>query len=83
MLSATDMANLRHAVSNAVRKEGKKVKNAILTVRHNGGKIHDKLEITGKTGRSRSEPENTPGSIKLQGHWNPPQFRNIWIIKNE
>ena len=59
---------------------GKKIKNAILTARHNGVLIHDKLEINGKTGGSRNAPEGTPGPIKLQGHGNPLQFRNVWIV---
>ncbi len=65
---------------NAVADEsGKKIKNAMLTARLNGIVIHDKLEIDGKTGGSRGEPEGTPGPIKLQGHGNPLQYRNIWI----
>ena len=68
---------------NAIREGDKKVKNATLTVWHNGVKIHDQLEITGKTGGSRSAPEGTPGPIKLQGHGNPLQFRNIWIQEND
>ena len=52
-----------------------------MTLKHNGVVIHDDLEITGPTGGSRSEPEGTPGPIKLQGHGNPLQFRNIWIVE--
>lgn len=59
---------------------GKKTKNAILTARHNGVLIHNKLEIPGKTGGARQAPEGTPGPIKLQGHGNPLQFRNVWIV---
>ena len=65
-----------NAVADA---DGKKTKNARLTAYLNGVMIHDKLEIDGKTGGSRGEPEGTPGPIKLQGHGNPLQFRNIWI----
>jgi hypothetical protein len=65
---------------SAVMKDGKKVRNAKLTARLNGVLIHNKLEINGKTGGSRNEPEGTPGVIKLQGHGNPLQFRNVWII---
>lgn len=67
-----------NAVADA---DGKKIKNAVMTVRHNGVVIHDKLEINGKTGGSRNEPEGTPGVIKLQGHGNPLQYRNIWIVE--
>ena len=65
---------------NAVADEsGQKTKNAVLTAKLNGIVIHDKLEIAGKTGGSRGESEGTPGPIKLQGHGNPLQYRNIWI----
>ena len=68
--------------TNAVAdKDGKKTKNAVMTVRLNGVVIHDKLEVNGKTGGSRREREGTPGPIKLQGHGNPLQFRNVWIIE--
>ncbi len=62
---------------------GKKTRNAIMTLRHNGVVIHDKLSIAGVTGGARSEPEGTPGPIKLQGHGNPLQFRNVWILEVE
>lgn len=68
--------------TNAVRGEdGKKVKNARMTLKHNGVVIHDDLEINGPTGGSRNDPEGTPGPIKLQGHGNPLQYRNIWIVE--
>ncbi|MBL48916.1 MAG: hypothetical protein CMP28_08180 [Roseibacillus sp.] len=68
---------------SAVMEDGKKVSNAVLTAMLNGVTIHDKLEINGKTGGSRNEPEGTPGVIKLQGHGNPLQFRNVWILPKE
>ena len=37
-----------------------------MTLRHNGVIIHDDLEINGKTGGSRREPEGTPGQIRFQ-----------------
>ena len=67
--------------TNAVSKDGKKVKNARMTLKHNGVVIHKDLEINGKTGGSRRDPEGTPGPIKLQGHGNPLQFRNVWIVE--
>ncbi len=70
--------------TNAVRDaEGNKVKNAVLTLRHNGVVIHENLEISGPTGGHRNEPEGTPGAIKLQGHGNPLQFRNIWVVEKD
>jgi hypothetical protein len=67
--------------TNSVAENGKKVKNARMTLKHNGVVIHDNLEINGVTGGSRNEPEGTPGPIKLQGHGNPLQYRNIWILE--
>jgi hypothetical protein len=58
---------------------GKKVKNAVLTMKHNGVLIHDQLELKGPTGGGRKE-DGTPGSIQLQGHGNPVFYRNIWIV---
>ena len=67
--------------TNAVAKKGKKIKNARLTARLNGILIHDNFEIPNKTGGSRPDAEGTAGPIKLQGHGNPLQFRNIWILE--
>jgi hypothetical protein len=69
--------------TNAVAEGGKKAKNAVLTLRHNGVVVHENQEITGPTGGHRSDPEGTPGPIKLQGHGNPLQFRNVWIAEKK
>jgi hypothetical protein len=60
-------------------RQGKKIKNAVLTVWHNGVKIHDHFEIERKTGAGQQEtPEPIP--TKFQNHNNPVRFRNMWII---
>jgi hypothetical protein len=59
---------------------GKKVKNAIVTVIHNGVTVQDHYEITAKTGAGAQEGP-TPGSIQLQGHNNPVFYRNIWVAE--
>lgn len=69
--------------TNAVSENGKQVKPARMTLRHNGVVIHEDLDINGPTGGSRSEPVGTPGPIKLQGHGNPLQYRNIWIVEKQ
>jgi hypothetical protein len=69
--------------TNAVAEGGKKTKNARITLRHNGVVVHDDKEIEKETGGSRREPEGTPGPIMLQGHGNPLQFRNIWIVEKK
>ncbi len=65
----------------AARFEGdKKTENARITVYQNGKLIHDDYSIIAKTGVGEKEgPEARP--IKLQGHHNPVQFRNVWIQK--
>jgi hypothetical protein len=70
--------------TNAVQgPDGKKAKNAVATVRHNGVVIHESQEISDPTGGHRKDPEGTPGPIKLQGHGNPLQFRNVWIVEKK
>lgn len=75
--------------TNAVRDGDKVVKKARLTCRLNGVLIHDDVEIKGVTGGARAlnkkldEPEGTPGVLRLQGHGNPLQFRNIWIVEKK
>jgi hypothetical protein len=60
--------------------DGKKTKNAIVTVKHNGVTIHDKQEISGPTGGGKPEAP-TPGPIQLQGHGNPVFYRDIWVVE--
>ncbi|MEE8451960.1 MAG: DUF1080 domain-containing protein [Thermoguttaceae bacterium] len=59
--------------------DGTKVKNARITVWHNGVKTHNDLELTNKTGAGKPEgPTLLP--IRFQDHGNPVRFRNLWII---
>ena len=58
---------------------GKKIKNARVTIKHNGVVIHDDLELThGTPGKFPEGPE--PGILYLQGHGNPVVFRNVWVL---
>ncbi|WP_434739486.1 family 16 glycoside hydrolase [Micromonospora sp. SH-82] len=57
---------------------GAKVENARVTVDWNGTRVHDDVAVTGPTGGNIPEGPAT-GSIRLQDHQNPVQFRNIWI----
>lgn len=60
-------------------KDGKKVKNARITTRHNGVVIHDDYELDKGTGAGGGRPEKEKGQIYLQGHGNPVRFQNIWL----
>ncbi|MEM7312811.1 MAG: DUF1080 domain-containing protein, partial [Planctomycetota bacterium] len=61
---------------------GKKVKNARITVKHNGVVIHKDQELAhGTPGRHKEAPE--PDSLFLQDHGNPVVFRNIWAVVSE
>jgi len=61
---------------------GKKISNAIVTVKHNGVVIHDKLEIPqGTPGGTINSESATPGPLFLQNHGNPVVYRNIWAVK--
>jgi hypothetical protein len=69
--------------TNAVAEGGKVTKKARLTLKHNGVLVHDDVEIPGKTGGARNEPEGTPGPFLLQGHGNPVLYRNIWVVEKK
>ncbi|MSR80971.1 MAG: DUF1080 domain-containing protein [Gemmataceae bacterium] len=60
---------------------GKKIKNALISVKHNDILVHDKIEIPKQTGYGRKEGPD-PGPIQLQNHGSPVVFRNFWILEN-
>jgi hypothetical protein len=59
---------------------GKKVKNARITVRHNGVVIHDDVEIATLTPGGTVKEERPTGPLHLQDHGNPVRYRNIWVL---
>ncbi|WDI41590.1 family 16 glycoside hydrolase [Bremerella sp. P1] len=63
----------------AARFDGaRKVENARITVYQNEELIHDDVILNHNTGAGMKE-ERSARPIKLQGHHNQVQFRNIWI----
>jgi hypothetical protein len=59
-------------------KDGKKVANARVAVRHNGVVIHPEFELAHATpGRKDEGP--APRPFYLQGHGNKVEYRNIWV----
>jgi hypothetical protein len=62
-------------------EDGKKVRPAIMTVFHNGVKIHDEVQIpVDNTRAGMGGDPSKPGPILLQDHGNPVQFRNVWLV---
>ncbi len=59
--------------------DGSKLRNARITVWHNGVKTHNDAEVLAKTGAGKAE-EPTLLPIKFQNHKDPVRFRNIWIM---
>jgi hypothetical protein len=77
-----------------VCRDGKPAEPGIISVVHNGVKIHDKVRIARKNKDGKEEIVTvttsglasdpcTPGPILLQDHGNPAQFRNIWLLPSK
>ncbi|MCH2205065.1 MAG: DUF1080 domain-containing protein [Lentisphaerales bacterium] len=64
-----------------VFENGKKVKNARITVFHNGIIIHDDFELKTGTGAGAKRKQLAKGPIFFQNHGNPTMFRNVWIVE--
>ena len=58
-----------------------KTADATITVLHNGVKIHDAVQLPKGTGIGGTRPEVPRGPIIFQGHGNPVNFRNVWILE--
>lgn len=70
--------------TNAQKEGDKVVKKARITVRLNGILVHDDFELPGPNGGGRDDKlEGTPGPFKLQGHGNPVQYRNVWVVEKK
>jgi len=61
-------------------EDGKKVADAVVTVWHNGVKIHDKVKLPKRTTASPLPEGPEPGFLHLQNHGNPVRYRNIWVV---
>jgi hypothetical protein len=61
-------------------KDGKKVDDARITVRHNGVLIQEDVSLKGVTTAGMGGELKEPRGLLLQDHGNPVQYRNIWAI---
>jgi hypothetical protein len=61
-------------------ENGKKTKNAVLTLKHNGVVVHDHLELKSNTPGNGKKEDATGGPFQLQGHGNPVFYNNIWVV---
>lgn len=61
--------------------DGKKTEDAVVTIKHNGFVIHDKLVLKKTPGGGQNEEK--PGALFLQDHGDPVRFRNIWIVEKK
>jgi len=60
---------------------GKVVKNARMTIRHNGVVIHDNVELPKSTTAAPVKVGKEPGPVFLQNHGCPVRYRNIWVVE--
>jgi hypothetical protein len=69
----------------AVYEGDKLVKNPRVTVRHNGVKIHDDIELPGERNTTAAPVPagKDPGPVYLQDHGNPVRYRNIWVVETK
>lgn len=61
--------------------DGKKTRNARVTVLHNGVEVQKDVEIPDATTASHGGGAREPGGLYLQDHGNPVQYRNIWVVE--
>lgn len=68
----------------AARFEGdKKVKNARVTIQHNGVTIFDDFELPNLTPGGAPQEYPGKGPLQLQAHGNPVTYRNIWVVEKK
>jgi hypothetical protein len=62
---------------------GKKVKNAIISEKHNGVVIHKDVEVPHATTAAPKQEGPDLEPLYLQGHGNPVRFRNVWLVEKK
>ena len=64
-------------------KDGNKIEDAHMTVRHNGVVIHNNVKLPKRTTASPLVEGPEPGFLHLQNHGNPVRYRNIWVVEKK
>jgi hypothetical protein len=59
--------------------DGKKTADGVITVKHNGVVIHDKVKLTHATTAAPAPEGAAPGPLYLQDHGNQVRYRNVWF----
>ena len=68
----------------AARFEGeKKVKNARVSIKHNGVPIYEDFELPNLTPGGYPKEAPGKGPFQLQAHGNPVTYRNIWVVEKK
>ena len=60
---------------------GKIVKEARMTVIHNGKQIHDNVKVSKATTAAPGGDITQRGGVYLQDHGNRVQYRNVWLVE--
>jgi hypothetical protein len=61
--------------------QGKKTKDAIITVKHNGVVVQNKTALTHATTAAPRKEGPEPAPLYFQDHGNPVRYRNIWWVE--
>jgi hypothetical protein len=62
---------------------GKKVKDAVITVKHNGVLVQDHVALKRDTRAAPVKEGPAKGPLHLQNHGNPVHYRNIWVVEKQ
>lgn len=61
-------------------KDGKMTRPAVMTVLHNGLKVHEDVKVDHTTTAGDGGPPMEKAPVMLQDHGNPVRYRNIWAL---